>query len=347
MSAVFNHTQGENIMAITVQTNLGALAAQRNLNINQNALNKGIGRLSSGFRINSASDDAAGFAIASKLSAQGARLQASSQNALQASAMVKMADASINEIQNMIVNAQGTASQASQASQGSVASQASQAAVVSTSGATQASVASQAAVTSQASMAGTSTQASQASVASQAAITSAASRASTATGTSVASQASVASQSSQASTASLAAGSAAYTAALAFQVGVTNDSNNQVSIDLRNSFTAKAMGLSGGSASVLTSQSAAQTYITTATTALNTLVTNRGKLGATVNQLGFVNASLATSIEQVSSAVSTIKDADLATEMANFTKSQVLVQTGTAMLAQANTAAQNVLRLFR
>jgi len=200
---------------------------------------------------------------------------------------------------------------------------------------------------------GTASQASQASQgsvasqASQAAITSAASRASTATGTSVASQASVASQSSQASTASLAAGSAAYTAALAFQVGVTNDSNNQVSIDLRNSFTAKAMGLSGGSASVLTSQSAAQTYITTATTALNTLVTNRGKLGATVNQLGFVNASLATSIEQVSSAVSTIKDADLATEMANFTKSQVLVQTGTAMLAQANTAAQNVLRLFR
>ncbi len=396
-------------MALTIQTNLGALSAERNININQNALNKGINRLSSGFRINSAADDAAGFAIASKLSGQKAGLQAASQNALQASAMVKMADASINSIQNMVVriqtlatqaasannasdlskleaervkletqiskianssnfngtnllngiNAQGATSQAAQNSQVSVASQTSQGAVAlraSTSGvsyAAQAAVASQIGVTSQLSMAGTSTQASQAAVLSQATLASQASlvsRAASATGTSVASQASqaaVASQASAASTASLAAGSAAYTAALAFQVGVSNNSNNQVSVDLRTSFTAKAMGLSGGGTAVLTSQSASQTYITTATNALNTLVANRAKLGSTVNQLGFVNASLATSIEQVSAAVSVIKDANLASAMANFTKSQVLVQTGVAMLAQANTASQNVLRLFR
>jgi len=45
--------------------------------------------------------------------------------------------------------------------------------------------------------------------------------------------------------------------------------------------------------------------------------------------------------------VSTIKDANMAKEMANFTKSQILTQTGTAMLAQANKASQNVLSLFR
>jgi len=76
-------------------------------------------------------------------------------------------------------------------------------------------------------------------------------------------------------------------------------------------------------------------------------VSKRADLGAVQNQLGFVQANLATAIEQVTASVSTIRDADMAAEMANFTKSQVLVQAGTAMLAQANQASQNVLRLFR
>jgi len=60
-----------------------------------------------------------------------------------------------------------------------------------------------------------------------------------------------------------------------------------------------------------------------------------------------VNANLATSIEQGQAAVSSIRDADMAAEMANFTKNKVLVQATTAMLAQANQTAQNVLTLFR
>ncbi len=91
----------------------------------------------------------------------------------------------------------------------------------------------------------------------------------------------------------------------------------------------------------------AKLFITELSTALDTLTTNRASLGASVNQLSYVSANLATNIEQMSSAISTIRDADMAAEMAEFTKSQVMVQAGTAMLAQANQSSQNVLSLFR
>jgi len=142
-------------------------------------------------------------------------------------------------------------------------------------------------------------------------------------------------------------GAAVAQTALDFQVGSDNNANNVVQVDLSQKFTttggAKSLQISGD----LTSTANAKTYIDTIKAALNNLATKRATLGATQNQLGFVNDSLATSIEQVSSAISIIKDANLATETANFAKNQILVQAGTSMLAQANTAAQNVLRLFR
>ncbi|PJA34364.1 MAG: flagellar protein, partial [Zetaproteobacteria bacterium CG_4_9_14_3_um_filter_53_7] len=147
-----------------------------------------------------------------------------------------------------------------------------------------------------------------------------------------------------AGTASTAAGASDYAAALAFQVGADNNANNQVSVDLTAKYTTTALGLGTGD---LLTQAAAQTYIDTAKTALNTLITQRADLGATQNQLNFVQANLATSIEQSTAAVSSIRDADMAAEMANFTKNQILTQAGTSMLAQANQAAQNVLSLFR
>jgi flagellin len=143
-------------------------------------------------------------------------------------------------------------------------------------------------------------------------------------------------------TAYAAAGTSDYTAALAFQVGAENNTDNQVAIDFQNKFTTAGLGITGD----LSSAANAQTYITTLTTALDTLTTNRA-LGASVNQLSYVSANLSTNIEQMSSAISTIRDADMAAEMSNFTKSQVMVQAGTAMLAQANQTSQNVLSLFR
>ncbi|MDX8403428.1 MAG: flagellar protein, partial [Mariprofundaceae bacterium] len=102
-------------MALTVQTNNAAITALKHLNNNNIGMNRALERLSSGFRINSAADDASGYAISSKLNAQGERLKAAVQNGLQATAMVKMADAAVNEIQNMVVRIQTLAIQGSSA----------------------------------------------------------------------------------------------------------------------------------------------------------------------------------------------------------------------------------------
>ena len=138
----------------------------------------------------------------------------------------------------------------------------------------------------------------------------------------------------------------AYTGALNFQVGDANTANHQVAVQLTNSYTTASLGLSNVAGDLSTATGSA-TYIDTAIAAIDKLTIQRADLGATQNQLSFVNSNLATAIEQVSSAVSSIRDADMAAEMTNFTKSQILVQAGTSMLAQANQASQNVLSLFR
>jgi flagellin len=134
-----------------------------------------------------------------------------------------------------------------------------------------------------------------------------------------------------------------------FQVGADNTADNRVTVDLSNSYTTTSLygAYTGTATTGLTTQADAQNYIDKAKAALDKLVTQRADLGATQNQLSYVQANLATSIEQTTASVSNIRDADIAAEMANFTKSQILVQAGTAMLAQANQVQQNVLRLFR
>ncbi|MCF6208544.1 MAG: flagellin, partial [Ghiorsea sp.] len=102
-------------MALSVQTNNAAMTALKHLNSNSAAMDKSLERLSSGFRVNNAADDASGYAVASKLDGQTQRLKAASLNASQAQAMTKMADAGVNEIQNMVVRIQTLATQASSA----------------------------------------------------------------------------------------------------------------------------------------------------------------------------------------------------------------------------------------
>ncbi|MFH1672902.1 MAG: flagellin, partial [Pseudomonadota bacterium] len=72
----------------------------------------------------------------------------------------------------------------------------------------------------------------------------------------------------------------------------------------------------------------------------------RGDIGASMNRLAYASANLATTIENQQAAESTIRDVDMASEMTDFTKNQILLQAGTAMLAQANIAPQQVLALF-
>jgi flagellin len=81
--------------------------------------------------------------------------------------------------------------------------------------------------------------------------------------------------------------------------------------------------------------------------AINSVVDERAKLGAIQNRLDFTMRSLDISSENLSASESRIRDADMAREMMNLTKSNVLSSAATSMLAQANQAPQNLLQIIR
>ena len=81
--------------------------------------------------------------------------------------------------------------------------------------------------------------------------------------------------------------------------------------------------------------------------AISSVSTARSTFGAVQNRLQHTLNNLATYQENLSASESQIKDVDMASEMVNFTKLQVLQQAGTSMLSQANSQAQSVLRLLQ
>jgi flagellin len=92
---------------------------------------------------------------------------------------------------------------------------------------------------------------------------------------------------------------------------------------------------------------AAQALITACDTAIGYVSTTRGNLGAVQNRLEHTTASISVASENLNASQSRIRDLDVASEMVNFTKTQILQQAGTAILAQANSAPQNILTLLR
>jgi flagellin len=91
----------------------------------------------------------------------------------------------------------------------------------------------------------------------------------------------------------------------------------------------------------------ADAAITLIATAIGDTSTLRGTLGAKQNRLEHTIRNLQVSVENLTASESRIRDTDMALEMANFTRNQIMVQAGTAMLAQANAVPQNVLSLIR
>ena len=90
----------------------------------------------------------------------------------------------------------------------------------------------------------------------------------------------------------------------------------------------------------------AQLAIDSIDAAITTLSTKRGDIGAYMNRLSYASANLVSTMENVTAAESIVRDVDMAAEMSTFTKNQILMQAGTAMLAQANMAPQAVLSLI-
>ncbi|MBP7177368.1 MAG: flagellin, partial [Thermoclostridium sp.] len=113
--------------------------------------------------------------------------------------------------------------------------------------------------------------------------------------------------------------------------------------------TAQAFRMKDGTGKVaitLTSPGGANASIGIMDVALQKLSKQRADLGAYYNRLEHTAKGLMTAYENVQASESRIRDTDIAEEMVEFTKNTVLVQSGTAMLAQANLQPQSVLRLL-
>jgi flagellin len=130
------------------------------------------------------------------------------------------------------------------------------------------------------------------------------------------------------------------------QVGAANNANNQLSISIDNVTTGTGGALNFIDTISVSTISGAQSSIDSIDQAINKVSLARGKIGATQNRLAFSIASNNNAVENVQASESSIRDADMAQEVANFTRSQILVQAGTAMLAQANVAPQSILTLL-
>jgi flagellin len=113
--------------------------------------------------------------------------------------------------------------------------------------------------------------------------------------------------------------------------------------------TAKALGLKNmiGNPMTLSTAGDANRNIGVLDNALHTISKQRADLGAYYNRMEHAAKGLMTAYENVQASESRIRDADMAETMVDFTKNQILVQSGTAMLAQANTQPQGVLQLLR
>jgi flagellin len=379
-----------------INTNVNALNTLRNLANTENAVASSTAKLSSGFRINKASDDSAGLAIANKLRNTGAALTQASQNADQASSMLQVADGAAQTIAQIVDRMKQLASAAATDNVGTGSddqrdklqteftalndeigrivdttkyqgvallgggSSVGGATVDSSSVTAAADIASISAGNTAAT--GTYTLSSAAGTAGVVTLDDGAGHSQSLiavngeqtlsfdklgvtvkTGVGfVASQADDTTDAASFDTASfgVTAGTSSG-ASLNFLIGASGDPAGEDTLTLSLGSIAK-LGTDD-----ITSTTAAHTAMANVDTLLNDVNTYLGKLGASESRISFAQQNLASTIQNTAAAESTIRDVDMASEMANFSKSNILAQAGTAMLAQANQSGQGVLRLFK
>ena len=142
------------------------------------------------------------------------------------------------------------------------------------------------------------------------------------------------------------ASSVATTSHTLIQIGIDSSANSR--IDLNNSLsldavTATTLGIASLS---VTASAEALTALSVIDTAIASVTASRGKVGAVQNRLQRSVSALSISSENLQAAESSIRDADIAYEIAQLTRNQILVQTSTAMVGQSNLIPQSVLQLL-
>ena len=127
-----------------------------------------------------------------------------------------------------------------------------------------------------------------------------------------------------------------------FAVG-TDAAADVITVAITQDMSSTGLALNASSVSTIANAQAAGTAIDTA---IGNVLSARATLGAQMSRFDFVSANLATSVENIDAARSTLLDVDVAAEMANYSSRQVVMQASVAMLAQANQMPQNLLRLL-
>jgi len=275
-------------MGLRINQNIAALNAYRNLSVSDANMAKSLEKLSSGFRINRAADDAAGLVISENLRAQVNGLKVAVRNAQDGISVVQTAEGALTEVHALLQRMRELAVQA--ANTGSNDATARQAAADEV------------------------TQA-------------------------IAELDRIGQATNFNGTQLLASSTYVFT----FQVGASGSSVNQVTFTIT-AVSSTALTLGSVASQVASGDTAA---IATIDAAIGSVSASRGKLGAYQNRFEHTIANLNVAIENLAASESRIRDTDMAQEMTNFTKNQILVQAGTAMLAQANASPQSVLQLLR
>ncbi|KHD38346.1 flagellin [Clostridium acetobutylicum] len=275
---------------MVINHNLNAMNALRQMNINNGEAANSIEKLSSGYRINKAGDDAAGLAISEKMRAQINGLNQSTRNAQDGISLVQTAEGNLNESQAILQRMRELAVQ---------------------------------------SATGTNTSTDRANLELEF--------------KQLQSEVTRIAVQSEFNTKKLLDGSLTGTAQMTFQIGANSGQTISLSI---NNMSATSLGVNTTSASIST-QTGAQAAITSVQKAIDSVSSERAKLGSVQNRLEHTINNLNTDSENLQSAESRIRDVDMASEMMNYTKSNVLVQAAQAMLSQANQTPNNVLQLLR
>ncbi|TVO59899.1 flagellin N-terminal helical domain-containing protein [Denitromonas ohlonensis] len=261
-------------MAQVINTNVYSLNAQRNLNRSQEGLATSLQRLSSGLRINSARDDAAGLAVAQRMEADARGLTVAMRNASDGISFAQTADGALATSADMLQRMRELAVQA---------------------------------------LNGTIT--------------------GTERGYLDAEYQQLNTEMGRLQGAAKLNNQAVF-GSFTFQIGAA----------AADSMTAAFGSVAGPGSDVSANASAA---ITAIDAALNSVASNRATIGGVMGRMQFTIQQLETARENQYAARSRIMDADFASETANLTRAQILQQSGTAMVAQANSVPQNVLSLLR
>ena len=262
-----------------INQNIASLNALRNLSVAETQQGKSLEKLSSGFRVNRAADDAAGLVISEGLRSQVGGLKVAMRNAQDGISFVQTAEGTLTEVHAILQRMRDLSVQAANSG------------VVS----------------------GSATTALQAE------------------------NDQLALEITRITGAANFNGSAIFAAgAKTFQVGANASDTINVTVGAMTATTLGVNALTVGSAS-----------LSTLDTAIDSVSTLRGTLGAAQNRFEHTINSLGVAVENLSASESRIRDTDMAAEVSQMTRHQIMVQAGTAMLAQANQSTQSVLSLLR